>query len=139
MQAKRRNRHHMRLLGSAMGLAGGVANTWILVSWGPWWSAASYVGHEPAIPFWNRANTTGFLATVLVLSVLGAVLALCMLKTAKLPSLLLIIVGGLIAIVSFAAVLLWGFRAMYLVPAGVVQVCGGALGLAGLGPEQGRK
>ena len=136
MQATRRNRHHPRLLGVGLGLVGGVANIWILARW---WPAPSSARCEPAIPFWNYTNTLGLFTTVLVLSVLGMVLALCMLKTPRLPSLLLIVAGGLVTIVSFAAVLLWAFPSVCLAPGGVVQLCGGALGLAGLGPEHGQK
>lgn len=122
--------HLMRPLGSGLALIGGVANTCILVSWGgQWWSAASSVRYEPAIPYWNEASTLGFLITVLVLSVLGVVLALLMLKTLRLPSLLLIVVSGLATVVSLGAALLWAFLAVYLVPGSVVQFCGGVLGL----------
>lgn len=127
-----RNRHHLRLLGSGLALAGGITNVWILA---PWWAERVSTRYEPAIPFWNYTNTLGFLTTVLLLSVLGVLLALFMLKTPRLPSLLLIVVGALATIASFAAVLLWLMQAVYLVPASVVQVCGGALGLSSAAPR----
>ena len=108
-------------------MAGSVTNTWILTS--PW-PPPFPTSYEPLMPFWNQTNTLGFVATLLVLSVLGMLLSLLMLKTSRLPGILLIAVAGLAVIASAFAMLLWAFKAVYLVPAGVVQICGGALRLS---------
>jgi hypothetical protein len=125
-----------RLLGSALGVCGGVAIIWIL---GSWWGTAevSSARYEPAIPYWGQANTSAFVIAVLVLSALGILCALFMLKAPKVLGLVLVCISGATMVVLLAALFLWGFGAVYLLPGAVAQFAGGVVGLMSLRAQAG--
>jgi hypothetical protein len=84
----------------------------------------------------DRPHATAFLATVVVLSCVGIVCAVLTPLLPRVLGFLLLIAAGTAIVLSVGGVFLWVFTAIYLVPGGVIQLCGGVLALMTWTPKR---
>lgn len=124
------SRRWMRAAAVVLGVCGGAVNLILIASH---WPQTRYEG---VVPWMDRPQAVLFLATVLVLSCVGIVCAVLTPLLPRTSGLLLLIAAGIGVVLSVGAVFLWVFTAIYLVPGGVIQSCGGVLALMSWTPKR---